>query len=131
MSRIDEVLASARAGLDRVGPAEADVLRARGALLVDIRPAANRAAEGEIPDSIPIERIVLEWRLDPHGEWRIPGVTEDSTVIVFCNEGYSSSLAARDLRALGLRHATDLIGGFRAWRAAGLPIRAGATPAVT
>ncbi len=92
---------------------------------------ANRAAEGEIPDSIPIERIVLEWRLDPHGERRIPGFTEDTTVIVFCNEGYSSSLAARDLRALGLRHATDLIGGFRAWRAAGLPIRAGATPAVT
>ncbi len=131
MSKIDDVLAEARAGLDRVGPAEADVLRTRGALLVDIRPVANRAAEGEIPDSIPIERIVLEWRLDPHGERRIPGFTEDTTVIVFCNEGYSSSLAARDLRALGLRHATDLIGGFRAWRAAGLPIRAGATPAVT
>ena len=125
------MLADARATLERVGPAEADALRTRGALLVDIRPVANREAEGEIPDSIPIERIVLEWRLDPASEWRIPGFTEDTTVIVYCNEGYSSSLAARDLQALGLRHATDLVGGFRAWRAAGLPIRPGATPAVT
>jgi rhodanese-related sulfurtransferase len=131
MSRVDEVLAKARAGLERVGPAEADVLRARGALLVDIRPEANRAEEGEIPDAVAIERIVLEWRLDPYGEWRIPGFDEHTTVIVFCNEGYSSSLAARDLQALGLRNATDLIGGFRAWRAAGLPIRTGATPAIT
>lgn len=131
MSRVDEVLAEARAQLERVGPAEANVLRTRGALLVDIRPHHNRAAEGEIPDSVPVERIVLEWRLDPHGEWRIPGFTEDTTVIVFCNEGYSSSLAARDLRALGLRNATDLVGGFRAWRAAGLPVRTGATPAIT
>jgi rhodanese-related sulfurtransferase len=131
MSRVDEVLASARAGLHRVGPAEADVLRTRGALLVDIRPVANRSAEGEIPDSIPVERIVLEWRLDPESEWRIPGFTEDTTVIVYCNDGYASSLAARDLQALGLPHATDLVGGFRAWRAAGLPIRPGATPAVT
>lgn len=131
MSKVDEVLASARAGLDRVGPAEADVLRARGALLIDIRPVANRSAEGEIPDSIPIERIVLEWRLDPASEWRIPGFTEDTTVIIYCNEGFSSSLAARDLQALGLRNATDLIGGFRAWLAAGLPVRAGASPAVT
>ena len=131
MSKVDEILASARAGLDRVGPAEADVLRARGALLVDIRPVANREAEGEIPDSVPVERIVLEWRLDPYGEWRIPGFDADTTVIVFCNEGYSSSLAARDLQALGLPNATDLIGGFRAWAAAGLPIRSGATPAVT
>ena len=131
MSRVDEVLADARSGLERVDPAEADVLRSRGALLIDIRPHANRAAEGEIPDSIPIERIVLEWRLDPGGEWRIPGFTEDSTVIVFCNEGYSSSLAARDLKALGLRRATDLVGGFRAWRAAGLPVRPGASPAIT
>jgi rhodanese-related sulfurtransferase len=131
MTRVDEIVADARAGLTRVDPAQADALRARGALVIDIRPHANRAAEGEIPDSIPVERIVLEWRLDPHGEWRIPGFTEDSTVIVICNEGWSSSLAARDLQALGLRNATDLIGGFRAWRAAGLPIRPGPTPAVT
>lgn len=131
MSRVDDVLAEARAGLDRVEPGKAELLRGQGALLVDIRPHANRAAEGEIPDAVPIERIVLEWRLDPHSEWRIPGFTEDTTVIVFCNDGYASSLAARDLRALGLHRATDLIGGFHAWRAAGLPVRDGATPAVT
>lgn len=131
MSRVDEMLAEARAGLDRVDPAGAERLRRDGALLIDIRPLANRAAEGEIPDAVPVERIVLEWRLDPHGEHRMPGFTEDTTVIVFCNEGYSSSLAARDLKALGLRNATDLVGGFRAWLAAGLPVREGPTPAVT
>lgn len=129
-SAVDEVLAAARAELDRVEPAEADRLRGLGALLIDIRPHANRSAEGEIPGSVPVERIVLEWRLDPHGEHRIPGFTEDSTVIVLCNDGYASSLAARDLKLLGLRGATDLIGGFRAWRAAGLAVRDGGTPAV-
>jgi len=127
---IDEVLAQARAGLDRVTPAQADELRRAGALLVDIRPHANRLAEGEIPDSVPIERIVLEWRLDPAGEHRLPGFTADTPVVVLCNEGYASSLAARDVRQLGVRSVTDLIGGFRAWRAAGLPVRPGATPAV-
>ena len=130
MSRIDEVLAEARAGLDRVDPVRADRLRAEGALVVDIRSHANRVAEGEIPGAVPVERIVLDWRFDPHGEHRMPGVTEDSTVIVVCNEGYASSLAARDLQALGLRNATDLVGGFRAWRAAGLPVTEGGTPAV-
>jgi rhodanese-related sulfurtransferase len=127
---IDEVLAQARAELHRVTPAEADERRRAGALLVDIRPHANRLAEGEIPDSVPIERIVLEWRLDPAGEHRLPGFTADTPVIVLCNEGYASSLAARDVRRLGVRSVTDLIGGFRAWRAAGLPVRPGATPAV-
>jgi rhodanese-related sulfurtransferase len=127
---IDEVLAQARAGLDRVTPAQADELRRAGALLVDIRPHANRLAEGEIPDSVPIERIVLEWRLDPAGAHRLPGFAADTPVVVLCNEGYASSLAARDVRQLGVRSGTDLIGGFRAWRAAGLPVRPGATPAV-
>ena len=127
---VDEVLAQARAGLDRVTPARADELRRAGALLVDIRPYANRLAEGEIPDSVPIERIVLEWRLDPLGEHRLPGFTADTPVVVLCNEGYASSLAARDVRRLGVRSVTDLIGGFRAWRAAGLPVRPGATPAI-
>jgi rhodanese-related sulfurtransferase len=131
VSAIDEVLAAARAELERVDPATADRLRRDGALLVDIRPLHNRVADGEIPDSVPIERIVLEWRLDPHGEHRLPGFTADTTVIVLCNEGYASSLAARDLRALGLAKATDLIGGFHAWRAAGLPVRDGGTQAVT
>jgi len=128
---IDEILAKARAGLDRVEPAEADRLRQDGALLVDIRPLHNRVAEGEIPNAVPIERIVLEWRLDPTGDHRLPGITADTTVVVLCNEGYSSSLAARDLRELGLRRATDLVGGFRAWHAAGLPVQEGGTQAVT
>jgi rhodanese-related sulfurtransferase len=131
MSVLDKILAEARAGLDRVNPEQVELLRGRGALLVDIRPEANRAAEGEIPDAIAIERIVLEWRLDPHGEWRIPDITEDTLVIVFCNDSYASSLAARDLQRIGLPRATDLIGGYRAWRAAGLPTRPGPTPAIT
>jgi rhodanese-related sulfurtransferase len=131
VSGVDDLLAEARARLNRVEPAEADRLRRDGALLVDIRPQADRAAEGEIPGAAVVERIVLEWRLDPHGTHRLPGFTEDSTVIVFCNDGYASSLAARDLRRLGLRRATDLVGGFRAWRAAGLPTQDGGTPAVS
>lgn len=129
MSAIDDVLADARAALDRVTPAEA--ARLTDVLFVDIRPRHNRAAEGEIPGSVAIERIVLEWRLDPHGEHRIDGFTEDTVIVVLCNEGYASSLAARDLRALGLHRATDLVGGFRAWAAAGLPVREGPSQAIT
>jgi rhodanese-related sulfurtransferase len=130
MSAIDDVTATARAALDRV--AAADVARLPDDhLLVDIRPLHNRVAEGEIPGALPIERIVLEWRLDPHGDHRIDGFTEDTTVVVICNEGYASSLAARDLQALGLRRATDLIGGFRAYKETGLPVQEGGTQAVT
>jgi rhodanese-related sulfurtransferase len=125
----EEFLDEARQTLSRVEPHElaglADVL------LVDIRPHHNRAEEGEIPGSIPVERIVLEWRLDPDGEHRIPGFTADTTVVVLCNEGYASSLAARDLQRVGLPKATDLVGGFRGYAEAGLPVRAGATQAVT
>ncbi|HEX3650481.1 MAG TPA: rhodanese-like domain-containing protein [Pseudonocardiaceae bacterium] len=124
------MLTEARAGLVRVSPVQADAERRAGALLVDIRPVANRAAEGEIPGAVVVERIVLEWRLAPDSEWRLPGVTADTRVIVVCNEGYSSSLAAHDLRRLGMPRATDLIGGYRAWRAAGLPTVVGGTPAV-
>ena len=130
MSAVDDQLDLARAELDRVDPAQADRLREEGAVFIDIRPLANRAAEGEIPGSIPVERIHLEWRLDPHSEHRIDGFTEDSTVVVLCNEGYASSFAARDLKRVGLAHATDLIGGFRAWQAAGLPVKTGGTPAI-
>lgn len=130
MSGIDEVLAAARAGLDRVAAPEVARLP-EDHLLVDIRPLHNRVADGEIPGAVPIERIVLEWRLDPHGEHRIDGFTEDTTVVVFCNEGWASSLAARDLRAVGLPKATDLVGGFRAYREAGLPVQDGGTQAVT
>ncbi|OLF18625.1 rhodanese-like domain-containing protein [Actinophytocola xanthii] len=129
MTPVEEMLALARAQLDRVTAHE--VAELEDALVVDIRPVHNRATEGEIPGSVPIERIVLEWRLDPRGEHRIDGFTEDTVVVVVCNEGYSSSLAARDLQTLGLTRATDLVGGFRAWLAAGLPVREGPTPAIT
>jgi rhodanese-related sulfurtransferase len=130
VSAVDRLLAEARAELTRVAPDEAERLRQSGALVVDIRPFANREAEGEIPDSVPIERIHLEWRLDPGGEHRLAGFDAETPVIVVCNDGYSSSLAARDLKRLGLPNATDLEGGFRAWAAAGLPVRDGGTPAV-
>jgi rhodanese-related sulfurtransferase len=126
---IDEYLDEARTELTRITPQEVATLD--DLLIIDIRPLHNRVAEGEIPGSIPVERIVLEWRLDPNGDHRLPGFTADTTVVVLCNEGYSSSLAARDLKRIGLPHATDLVGGFRAWAAAGLPIRAGGTQAVT
>ncbi|GLZ43319.1 rhodanese-like domain-containing protein [Actinokineospora sp. NBRC 105648] len=130
MSAVDDQLAAARAELSRVDPPTADRLRAEGALLVDIRPIANRSAEGEIPGALPIERIHLEWRLDPQGDHRVEGFTADTTVIVLCNEGYASSFAARDLKRLGLSQATDLIGGYRAWKTAGLPVQEGGTPAI-
>ncbi len=95
---------------------------AEGALVVDTRPADHREREGTIPGSIWAERNVLEWRLDPSGAFRIPEIESyDQVVIVVCDEGYGSSFAARSLQQLGLRRATDLIGGFRAWKAAGLP----------
>ena len=131
MSVLSDFLDDARAEIDRVTPAQADELRREGGLIVDIRPHHNRLAEGEIEGSVIVERIVLEWRLDPDGEWRLPGFTADTPVVVVCNEGYSSSLAARDLKRIGLKNASDLIGGFRAWRAAGLPIREGGSQAVT
>ena len=130
MSTIDTILDSARAGLSRVSPS-ADLLSDPDTLIVDIRPAHNRAAEGEIPGSVVIERIVLEWRLDPTGAHRIDGFSADTRAVVVCNEGYSSSLAARDLQQVGLPNATDLIGGFRGWKAAGLPTREGPTTPIT
>jgi rhodanese-related sulfurtransferase len=122
---VDELLEAARARLQRVTAQEAAAAVGRGALLVDTRPIQQRRAEGEIPGAKLIERNVLEWRLDPAGEARIEeAVGYDVEVIVVCSEGYSSSLAAASLQDLGLRRATDLIGGFQAWRAAGLPMRA-------
>jgi rhodanese-related sulfurtransferase len=130
MSAIDDAGAAARSTRDRADPSEAQRLQSEGALIVDIRPHANRLADGEIPGAIPIERIHLEWRLDPTSDWKIPEANADVPVIVVCNEGYASSLAAADLQRLGLPLATDLIGGYRAWRASGLPTTPGATPAI-
>ncbi|WP_214324476.1 rhodanese-like domain-containing protein [Nonomuraea sediminis] len=120
---IDLLLAHARAGLDRLRPAQAWAAAGRGALIADTRPEFQRRAAGEVPGAIVIERNHLEWRLDPKCEARIPEATShDVHWILICAEGYSSSLAAAVLRQLGLRNATDVIGGFDAWAAEGLPI---------
>ncbi|MGW6129173.1 rhodanese-like domain-containing protein [Cellulomonas sp. NPDC055163] len=119
---IDDVLAAARARLRRLSPAEAAEAHARGAVLVDIRPAAQRAAEGTVPGALVIERNVLEWRLDPTSAHRVPIATDhDVQVVVLCSQGYTSSLAAAALLDLGLHRATDVVGGFEAWHRAGLP----------
>jgi rhodanese-related sulfurtransferase len=121
---LDELLTRARRDLVRVGPEQAAAELANGALLVDIRPADQRSAGGEIAGATVIDRNVLEWRLAPASEWRIDAVAGPETrVIVLCNEGYSSSLAAATLKELGLVNATDVIGGFKAWKAAGLPVQ--------
>jgi rhodanese-related sulfurtransferase len=118
---IDEVLEEARQRLVRKTPIEAYEERA---LLVDIRPAAQRAAEGEIPGALIVERNVLEWRFDPSSDAKLPVAGEyDLRVVIFCSEGYTSSLAAASLQDLGLSHATDLEGGFKAWQAHGLPTK--------
>jgi len=119
---VDEILAAARARLSRVTPAEAFAELDAGAVLIDIRPAAQRAAAGEIPGSVVIERNHLEWRLDPESSARLPWATGyDLRPIVICAEGYTSSLAAAALQDLGLARATDVTGGYQAWQAAGLP----------
>ncbi|WKX18245.1 MULTISPECIES: rhodanese-like domain-containing protein [unclassified Streptomyces] len=123
---IDALLERVRAGYRRIAPRAAyDAAEAGTALLVDIRYAALREADGLIPGALVIERNELEWRLDPQGSHRISEATDhDVRVVVVCNEGYASSLAAESLHRLGLHRATDLIGGFQAWRAAGLPVAA-------
>jgi rhodanese-related sulfurtransferase len=125
---VDEVLAASRAGVRRLTPEETADAAARGALLVDTRTDTQRARQGEFPGAIVIDRTVLEWRLDPCSDWRIPEVSgPDVEVVVVCRQGYSSSLAAMSLRAIGLIRATDMVGGVEAWIAAGL--RMGAGPA--
>ena len=120
---ISQVLEQARSRLDRLGPAQAWAAMQAGALLVDIRPQAQRAAEGQVPGALVIERNVLEWRLDPASDARLPVAgSYDLQVIVMCSAGYTSSLAAASLQDLGLSAATDLDGGFQAWARAGLPV---------
>jgi rhodanese-related sulfurtransferase len=122
VTSIEDLLARARARLSRVTPSRAFQEARDGAVLVDIRPAAQRREHGEIPESIVVERNHLEWRFDPASDARLPMVTGyEHRIIVFCQEGYTSSLAAAALQDLGLRNATDLDGGFAAWVAAGLP----------
>ncbi|MBF5082429.1 rhodanese-like domain-containing protein [Quadrisphaera sp. INWT6] len=117
-----EVLAAAREGVVRLTPREAHAAGARGALLVDTRTDEQRREQGDLPGVLVIDRTVLEWRLDPACPWRIPEATgPDLQVVVLCRHGFSSSLAAASLRAVGLHRATDVVGGVRAWLEAGLP----------
>ena len=119
---IDELLAAARVRLDRVEARAALDAQRAGALLVDIRPVAQRLASGVIPGALAIERNVLEWRLDPASDARLPVADSyDRHIVLYCQSGYASSLAAASLQDLGLTGATDLIGGIEAWQSAGLP----------
>jgi rhodanese-related sulfurtransferase len=124
---IDELLARAREGLTRLHPHEAALAMRRGATLVDIRSDSQIARDGVVPGALVIARNVLEWRLDPASDYRhqrAPDLADH--VILMCDEGYQSSLAAATLQQLGFEHATDLAGGFQAWRADGLPVHTAA-----
>jgi rhodanese-related sulfurtransferase len=113
---IDELLAEARARLDRVDPTSLAAEIDAGAVIVDIRPVEQRTRDGALPTAIVIDRNVLEWRLDPTSTHHIIEIDGyDTRIVIVCNEGYQSSLAAAELRELGLHRATDLIGGFQAW----------------
>ncbi len=124
MVNIDEMLVSARSRLRRVDAQQAYALQRAGAVLVDIRPQHLRERDGLIPGALVIERTKLEWRCDPAAPWHVPELDRyDVAVVVVCEEGYSSSLAAASLQDLGLTQATDLIDGFRGWARAGLPVQ--------
>jgi rhodanese-related sulfurtransferase len=115
---VDAWLTGARARLDRVQPQDLAQEIADGAIVIDTRDSADRAAEGALPGAVIVTRNVLEWRMSPSSPTRLEGITADSRVIIVCNDGFSSSIAAASLRDLGLPRATDLVGGYRAWRAA-------------
>lgn len=115
---IDQLLEESRIGLERVHPADLEQEIEKGALVVDTRPVDQRNRDGALPGAVVIDRNVLEWRLDPSSPYRIPGAGDaDRRIVIVCNEGYSSSLAAHTLQRLGLSRATDLVGGFQAWLA--------------
>ena len=122
---IEQLLARARSGLARVSPAQAHAAMRSGALLVDIRGDAQRDRDGLIPGARFVARNVLEWRCDPASPWRDPALARpELRLMLICDEGYQSSLAAATLQRFGLPDATDVIGGFQAWRADGLPVSA-------
>ena len=126
MSAVDRLLAQARLGLRRVDPQQAKQIADEGGLLIDIRPAAQRAEFGEVPGALIVERNNLEWRLDPGGSHRLPEAENpDRPVVIICQEGYASSLAAASLSGVGRTAVTDLDGGFVAWKQAGLPTTPG------
>jgi rhodanese-related sulfurtransferase len=121
---VDDLLAAARARIRRLSPEETAAACRRGALLIDIRPTLQRRWEGEVPGAIPVERNVLEWRLDPTSAHRLAGILDhDRDIVVMCSEGYASSLVAATLVEFGFTTAADLDGGFQAWARAGLPVR--------
>ena len=123
MSSVDRLLARARERIDRVEPADALEEQRAGAVLVDVRAESQIARDGTVPGAIVVARNVLEWRCAPDGEHRDERLSDPAgRVIVMCDGGYQSSLAAANLRELGLHRAADLAGGFRAWREAGLPV---------
>jgi rhodanese-related sulfurtransferase len=119
---IAEVLEEARRSLDRMAPHEAYAAMRAGALLIDVRCESEREARGRVPGAVPIPLSTLEWRLDPDSESRGPSVSFDQLLVLLCAQGYSSSLAAMRLQDLGFERATDVDGGFEAWKASGLPI---------
>lgn len=122
-SAIARHLARAREGLARISAEQAFDEMQHGALLVDTRTFEQRRVQGDVPGALRIDRTVFEWRLDPSGPWCIPQVDgPDTRIIVMCRQGFSSSLAAASLQAIGLHRATDIVGGFAAWRDAGLPV---------
>ncbi|HXA41551.1 MAG TPA: rhodanese-like domain-containing protein [Candidatus Solibacter sp.] len=118
---IDELLDQARAAIDRLSPAEALAAQKAGALIVDIRPLEQRRRDGDIPGAVLVDRNVLEWRLAPTSKWRLAEAA-DRELILVCNQGYQSSLAAHTLRRLGLATICDIDGGFEAWHATGMPV---------
>jgi rhodanese-related sulfurtransferase len=121
---IEELLAAARSRLVRFSPHEAHAAMRTGALLIDIRSDGQRARDGVIPGAHFVPRNVLEWRLDPASPHRDPSLAQpDAQIVLICDQGYQSSLAAATLQRLGLARASDLAGGFQAWRAAGLPVQ--------
>jgi rhodanese-related sulfurtransferase len=124
LTTVEEALAEAQAEIDRLGAAEAHAACQEGDLLIDIRPVEQRHRDGLVPGATVVERNVLEWRLDPCGEHRNPSLARlDRRVILICDEGYQSSLAAATLRRFGL-DACDVTGGVQDWMAAGLPLEA-------
>jgi rhodanese-related sulfurtransferase len=126
---IEGLVSEARRKLMRLTPQEVDRALAKDAILIDIRSETQRAIDGTVPAARFVPRNVLEWRLDPSSPWRDPELARtDALVILMCNEGYQSSLAAATLQELGLRRATDLLGGFQAWRTVGLPVQSPPRP---
>lgn len=123
---VDSLLDESRTDIDRYTVAQAFDYQQQGALLIDIRPVAQRAEFGGVPDSLIIERNVLEWRLDPQCDHRLPGIgSYERRIVILCQAGYASSFAAASVRSLGYANVGDVIGGFEAWRDAGLPVQSG------